>query len=96
MIEAPIGAERGAALLAMLAALPDAYWDAYLLRSFPGRTLEELDGVQWPRLMRAMHVQEIERVEDVLPLFFKGTYQPTAAEWRLILRHNRLEREHGG
>lgn len=80
----------------MLAALPDAYWDAWLLRAFPGRTLEELAGVAWPRLMRAQQVKEIERIEDSFPLFFKGKYEPTPNEWRLILRHNRLEREYGG
>jgi len=81
-------------LLAGLVALPQAYWDAYLMRIFPGRTLEELDAIDWPRLMRARHVAEIERVEEAHHLFFGGHYQPEPHEWRMIRRHNRLEREH--
>lgn len=74
----------------MTAALPDAYWDMVLLRLFPNRTLEELDGIAWPRLMRALQVREIERIEDRLPEFFKGKWQPTAAEWGRIRWHDRL------
>lgn len=82
-------------MLAMMAAMPDAYWDAWLLRQFPGRTLEELDNIDWTRLARALHVREIERVEELYPLFFKGKWKPTVAEWGMILRHNRLEKENG-
>ncbi|MCB0025623.1 MAG: hypothetical protein KDD91_21465 [Caldilinea sp.] len=82
-------------MLMMMATLPDAYWDAWLLRQFPGRTLEELDGIDWTRLARALHVREIERVEELYPLFFKDKWKPSSAEWRMILRHNRLENENG-
>lgn len=61
-----------------------------LLRLFPGRTLEELDGIDWPRLMRALQVKEMERIEDRRPDLFNGKWKPSSAEWRLILRHDRL------
>ena len=79
----------------MTATLPGAYWDMVLLRLFPSRTLEELDAINWPRLMQALQAREMERVENRLPDFFAGKWQPTAAEWRLIRRHDRLEAEEG-
>ncbi len=75
----------------MLTMLPQAHWDAMLLRMFPGKPLEETDGIDWTRLMRAMQAQEIERIEDLHDMQFKGTYKPTPDEWRKIMRHNRLE-----
>ncbi len=74
----------------MSVGLPDAYWDMVLLRLFPNRTLEELDAISWPRLMRALQVREIERIEDRMPDFFAGKWQPTAAEWGRIRWHDTL------
>lgn len=82
-------------MLAMMAALPDAYWDDWLLTQFPNRTLEELDGIDWARLVRVLHVREIQRIEKSLPKFFKNEWKPSRAEWQMILRHNRLEKENG-
>lgn len=73
--------------------LPAAYWDALLLARFPGKTLEELDGIDWPRLMRAWQAKEIGDVENARQLFFEDKYKPTGYEWRMILRHDRLEAE---
>ena len=36
---------------------PDAVIDALLLKAFPGRTLDELDGMDWGRWQRAQAVQ---------------------------------------
>jgi hypothetical protein len=74
-----------------LQVLPAAYWDALLLARFPGKTLEELDGIDWPRLMRAWQAKEIGDVENARQLFFEDKYKPTGYEWRMILRHDRLE-----
>ena len=57
---------------------------------FPGKLPEELDAIDWPRLMRVLQVQEIERIEDAHNRFLAGKYQPTPDEWVRILRHNRL------
>jgi hypothetical protein len=78
----------------LLVALPPAYWDALLMRTFPGKPLEELDDVDWPRLMRVLQVQEMDRTEEAHDSFLAGKYQPKADEWRRILRHNRLEDEY--
>lgn len=88
---------RGAAQLALLQMLPDAYWDAVLLQRFPGKTLEELDGIDWLRLVRAWQAKEIGEVENARQLFLEGKIKPSSYEWRMILRHDRLEDvgEHG-
>jgi hypothetical protein len=42
----------------------EAYIDWWLLQRFPGRTLEELDAVDWLRLQRAMEVDRIVETEQ--------------------------------
>lgn len=39
--------------------------DSWLLEMFPGRTLEELDGMDWYRLQRALQVKHIRHVEEM-------------------------------
>lgn len=63
-----------------------------LLRLFPGKPLEEFDDLDWPRLMRALRVREIERLDEMRDLQQQGKYQPSAAEWRQILYLDELER----
>ena len=77
-------------MLALLGMLPQAYWDAYLLQRFPGKTLEELDGIDWGRLMRANQVRHIDQVEEVREMYLKGKYKPKPEEWVAVLRHDRL------
>ena len=77
-------------MLALLDMLPQAYWDAYLLQRFPGKTLEELDGLDWGRLMRAHQVRHIDQVEEVREMYLKGKYKPKPEEWAAVLRHDRL------
>lgn len=74
----------------MLAAMPQAYWDAMAMQLFPSRTLEELDGIDWPRLMRALQVRTMEHVEKNYPKFFEGKWEPEPSEWLMIFHHNRL------
>lgn len=57
---------------------------------FPGRTLEELDGIDFPRLLRALEAKRIIRVESVRALQLAGKAKPSPAEWRAILLHDRL------
>jgi hypothetical protein len=71
--------------------MPEAFFDAMVMRLFPGRTLEELDQVDWPRLMRALEVRQIETVEMLRQLHFEGKAPPMdAAQWRQIAAHDRL------
>lgn len=39
--------------------------DSWLLEMFPGRTLEELDGMDWYRLQRALQAKHIRHVEEM-------------------------------
>lgn len=57
---------------------------------FPSRTLEELDEVDFPRLLRALEAKRIMRVETVRALQLAGKATPSPADWRAILLHDRL------
>lgn len=52
--------------------LPDEILDAQLLKAFPGRTLEELDGIDYARYLRARQVQQVWDVEDVRTAWIAG------------------------
>ncbi len=75
--------------------MPDAAVDHWLMRLFPGKTLEELDGINWPRLMRAVNAGEVLRVEDVRESQIRHKTTPSHEDWAAILRHDELvgERE---
>lgn len=64
--------------------------DSWLLELFPGKTLEELDGVDFGRLLRALAARETVRVETLRELHRQRKAKPTAAEWQAIQRHDRL------
>jgi len=67
--------------------------DWWLMQRFPGRTLEELDNVDWLRLQRAMEVERIVNVEQRHKLYLHDKLKEkdlTTAEWRMIRKHNRL------
>jgi hypothetical protein len=83
-------------MLALTVELPDAYWDAFLLQRFPGKTLAELDAIDWARYMRALHAQHIEQIEDVRTAYFQGKHKPTADEAKEMLRHDQLVGETDG
>jgi hypothetical protein len=65
-----------------------AQLDAWLLASFPGRTLNELDAMDFPRWMRAREVMEIDRIEQLNLDYLKKRAKPTRAEWKRIRQHN--------
>ena len=63
------------------------------MQRFPGRTLEELDNVDWLRLQRAMEVERIVNVEQRHKLYLDDKLKAddlTPQEWRMIRKHNRL------
>lgn len=79
----------GAGIGAMLGAMP-ALVDGWLMDLFPGRTLEELDGVDYLRLQRALDAKRIAAAEDKRKLYLDGTLkgdQMSPSEW-VILRDN--------
>lgn len=70
-----------------------ALLDHWLLERFPGRTLEELDGVDWLRLERAQEVGRIINAERKRQQWLdqKLTAESiTDDEWREIERNDRL------
>ena len=68
--------------------------DAWLLEAFPGRTLEELDGMDLNRMMRAKAARSMEVVEPRRRLFLAGELEAkaiSASEWRLIVAMDEIE-----
>ena len=82
---------------AALAAMPAHVWDAWLMQRFPGRTLEELDGVDVLRLLRAVRVAEIDRVEALrkMALDSDASKHLERQDWIAIRRHDRLLAQYG-
>jgi hypothetical protein len=78
---------------ALFAAQNREYLDWWLLQRFPGRTLEELDNVDWLRLQRALEVGRIVDVEAKNALYLEGKLKADAfkpREWQAIQEHDRL------
>jgi hypothetical protein len=77
--------------------MPGHVWDAWLLHQFPGRTLEELDGVDVLRLLRATRVQHIDHVEALrkLALDDDASKRLEKSDWLAIRRHDRLMERYG-
>lgn len=78
---------------AAFAAQNREYLDWWLMQRFPGRTLEELDGIDWLRLQRALEVGRIVDVEQKHALVLEDKLKPgalSAQEWAAIRRHDGL------
>ena len=63
------------------------------MRNFPGRTLDELDRMDWPRYLRALEAAGIERVEDKRQQHIAGELgeEKLSAEiWEQIREHDEL------
>lgn len=61
------------------------------MRRFPGRTLDEIDRMNWPRYLRALEAGRIEEVEDRRRLHLAGKLTAddlTASDWEAILKHD--------
>jgi hypothetical protein len=61
--------------------------DAFLLRQFPGRTLEELDQMDWLRYNRALHANILLDAEDVRKQHAAGRLKAkdiSATKWARI------------
>jgi hypothetical protein len=71
----------------------DVIVDAWLLKQFPGRTLEELDGMNYVRYLRAMEVRHIEQVEQMRTSYLKGEVPNDKQDsdvWSAIREHDDL------
>ena len=71
--------------------------DAWMLRRFPGRTLEELDTVDWFRFMRALEAERIEKIEERRELHVTGKLEAkdlSTDDWESIKRHDELLAEY--
>lgn len=61
------------------------------MRNFPGRTLDELDLMNWPRYLRAIEAQGIEAVEKQRIAQANGDIEKLDPEtWEAILYHDSL------
>ncbi len=74
------------------------YLDWWLLQTFPGRTLEELDDIDWLRFMRAQDVGRLVGNEQRRSLWLDGHLKDsdlTALEWRHMKRFAYLDSDDG-
>ncbi len=70
------------------------YIDWWLMQQFPGKTPDELDGIDWMRLMRALDVGRLVSNEQRRKLWMEEKLKEndlTAAEWRHIQRYAYLD-----
>ncbi len=66
-----------------------------LLRKFPGRTLDELDRMDWMRYQRAMEAQRVIDVEGRRAAFTSGNLEELdTADWEAIRLHDQLLEEY--
>jgi hypothetical protein len=70
---------------------PEPLVDSWLLASFPGRTLEELDGMDWGRYNRALEARELLRVERKRARYLAQEIKELEPdEWAVVQEHDRL------
>lgn len=78
---------------------PDAALDAMLLKAFPGRMLEELDGMDWGRWQRAAEAQMRLDVETLRARTFEGNGKFSdlpEGVMRMIQEHDALVEDDDG
>ena len=58
---------------------------------FPGRTLDELDSMDWGRYLRAMEAGNVEDIEDKRLSHINGKVKKLDADdWDAIREHDRM------
>ena len=70
--------------------LSDAQVDAWLLQRFPGRTLDELDRMDWGRYLRAMEAGSISDLEARRDAQVAGHASLTDDEWERVREHDAM------
>jgi hypothetical protein len=63
--------------------------DAWLLKRFPGRLLEEIDEMDWLRYSRALEAQYIDDIED---LRISGGNDLSTEQWQEIKNNDAIWR----
>jgi len=69
------------------------------MERFPGRTLEEIDGMNWPRYLRAMEARNMAGIEDARKAQINGdikTADMDTSIWEAIKEHDALMAEVDG
>ena len=63
--------------------------DAWLLKRFPGRLLEEIDEMDWLRYSRALEAQYVDDIED---LRISGGNDLSTEQWQEIKNNDAIWR----
>ena len=69
------------------------------MERFPGRTLEEIDAMNWPRYLRAMEARNMAGVEDARKAQINGDIKASDMDqliWQAIKEHDRIYAQLGG
>ena len=70
---------------------PRSLIDAWLLQRFPGRTLEELDSIDYGRFLRAVTAERMEALELRRKLYLESKLEElTPDEWAVITAHDAM------
>ncbi len=73
---------------------PDELLDAWLLKRFPGRFLEELDALMdWNRFLRSLEAERAEQIEVRRVLYLEGKLKAddiSVDEWEVIEAHDAM------
>lgn len=73
---------------------PDELVDAWLLKAFPGRFLEEIDTtMDWHRYLRSIEAERAEQIEARRILYLAGKIKATDIsddEWLVIDAHDAM------
>lgn len=66
-----------------------------MLRRFPGRTLEELDAMDWARYMRAMEAEKVMIAEEQRSAFLGGTIKTMSEDmWNVVAENEEILRKY--
>lgn len=73
---------------------PDDLLDAWLLKGFPGRFLEEIDSaMDWNRYLRSLEAERVEQIEARRILYLAGKIKAddiSDGEWLAIDAHDAM------
>lgn len=67
--------------------MPPEWVDLWLMERFPGKTFEELDRIDWFRLLRVWEVEQIAKLAGKHERFISGKIQPesiSTEDWNAI------------
>lgn len=65
------------------------------MRRFPGRTLEELDQMDWARYMRAMEAEKVMVAEEQRSAFLGGSIKTMSEDtWKTIAENEEILRKY--